>query len=185
MDMITYAILRKQLNNDVDELNEKIAEVRSAAITRSIVDELPVEDIKDNVIYMVPMSGEEEDDYYDEYMYINSKWETIGHTKVDLEDYALKTDIPTELSELNDDATHRLVTDSEKNTWNAKQDALTAEQLDAINSGVTSEKLEQMDATIDAKANSADVYTKEDTDELLDKKENSFTYDPSTEMLNY
>ena len=34
--------------------------------------------------------------------------------------------LPTALSELSDDSTHRLVTDTEKSTWNAKQDALTA-----------------------------------------------------------
>lgn len=35
--------------------------------------------------------------------------------------------IPDELSDLADDATHRLVTDTEKSTWNAKQDALIAD----------------------------------------------------------
>lgn len=34
------------------------------------------------------------------------------------------TTIPTELSQLSDDATHRTVTDTEKATWNAKQDAI-------------------------------------------------------------
>lgn len=34
------------------------------------------------------------------------------------------TVIPDELSDLSDDATHRLVTDSEKSTWNGKQDML-------------------------------------------------------------
>jgi len=34
-------------------------------------------------------------------------------------------DIPTELSELNDDATHRLVTDTQISTWDGKQNALT------------------------------------------------------------
>ena len=32
--------------------------------------------------------------------------------------------IPTALSQLSDDATHRLTTDTEKGTWNGKQDAL-------------------------------------------------------------
>src|SRR5574344_1445912 len=32
--------------------------------------------------------------------------------------------VPTTLSELTDDSTHRLVTDTEKSTWNAKQNAL-------------------------------------------------------------
>lgn|GEM_PF-5915113 len=33
--------------------------------------------------------------------------------------------VPTKLSDLSADATHRLVTDTEKNTWNSKQNALT------------------------------------------------------------
>lgn len=36
--------------------------------------------------------------------------------------YALASDIPTNLSELTDDTTHRLVTDTEKTTWNNKSD---------------------------------------------------------------
>lgn len=34
--------------------------------------------------------------------------------------FAKKTDVPTALSQLNQDATHRVVTDTEKSTWNAK-----------------------------------------------------------------
>lgn len=40
--------------------------------------------------------------------------------------------IPDQLSDLSDDATHRLVTDTEKSTWNAKQAALT-EGTDYLN----------------------------------------------------
>lgn len=36
--------------------------------------------------------------------------------------YALASDIPTNLSQLTDDSTHRLVTDTEKTTWNNKSD---------------------------------------------------------------
>ena len=39
-------------------------------------------------------------------------------------DVARTSDIPDELADLADDATHRLVTDTEKATWNAKQDAV-------------------------------------------------------------
>lgn len=37
-------------------------------------------------------------------------------------DYATQSDIPTALSQLSEDANHRLVTDTEKSTWNAKSD---------------------------------------------------------------
>lgn len=43
-----------------------------------------------------------------------------------------KPNIPSALSDLSDDLTHRLVTDTEKNTWNSKQDAgeyLTANDI--------------------------------------------------------
>lgn len=45
------------------------------------------------------------------------------------------TVIPTALSDLSDDATHRLVTDTEKSAWNGKQDALANAN---ILSGITS-----------------------------------------------
>ena len=50
--------------------------------------------------------------------------------------YSLISDTPTipdELADLQDDATHRLVTDTEKSTWNAKQDTIS--DLSTIRSG--------------------------------------------------
>lgn len=43
------------------------------------------------------------------------------------------TDIPTALSELSEDTTHRLVTDTEKSTWNGKQNALGYTAEDTAN----------------------------------------------------
>lgn len=43
--------------------------------------------------------------------------------------------VPTELADLLEDATHRVVTDTEKATWNAKQDALPFDQAPTQNSG--------------------------------------------------
>lgn len=37
-------------------------------------------------------------------------------------EYAKETDIPTQLSQLSSDSSHRTVTDTEKNTWNNKSD---------------------------------------------------------------
>lgn len=42
-------------------------------------------------------------------------------------------DIPDELADLTDDSTHRLVTDTEKSTWNSKQDALGFTPEDVAN----------------------------------------------------
>ena len=49
-----------------------------------------------------------------------------GGTAISWNQLLDKPFIPTELSDLSDDTTHRLVTDAEKSTWNAKQAALVA-----------------------------------------------------------
>lgn len=49
------------------------------------------------------------------------------------------------LSDGTQDATHRLVTDTEKSTWNGKQDALSATQINAVNSGITADKVSTYD----------------------------------------
>lgn len=75
-------------------------------------------------------------------------------------------DVPTALSELTDDSTHRLVTDTEKGTWNGKQDALgytpenaankvTAFQSTPDNTHYPSEKL--IKDSLDTKASSTDL----------------------------
>lgn len=38
--------------------------------------------------------------------------------------FITSADVPTDLADLSDDATHRLVTDTEKSTWSGKQDAI-------------------------------------------------------------
>ena len=48
-----------------------------------------------------------------------------GSSVVDANKVANVT-VPTALSDLQDDSTHRVVTDTEKSTWSGKQDALTA-----------------------------------------------------------
>lgn len=40
-----------------------------------------------NVIYLVPVSGNESDDYYNEYILVNGSPELIGNTRVDLSNY--------------------------------------------------------------------------------------------------
>ena len=45
-----------------------------------------------------------------------------GVANIDLTGYATTSDIPTDLADLQDDSTHRLVTDTEKAGWDAKAD---------------------------------------------------------------
>ena len=52
---------------------------------------------------------------------VRPKYATVYSTSAsDLQDLALLSDVPTALSQLSGDTTHRVVTDTEKATWNAK-----------------------------------------------------------------
>lgn len=56
----------------------------TAGINLTIVETLPTENIDTNTIYLVLKTEAYLNDYYDEYMYINERWELIGNTRVDL-----------------------------------------------------------------------------------------------------
>ena len=68
-----------------NEVNTLIGQIQTAHF--EIVAELPVTG-EDNVIYLVPRSESEEDNVYDEYIYVNNTWEKIGSTDIDLTGYA-------------------------------------------------------------------------------------------------
>ena len=72
---------------------------------------------------------------------------------------ALKSEIPSNLSDLQDDATHRVVTDTEKQTWNNKQAKLTFDTTPKPNSynPVVSYGIKN---ALDLKANASDIPTK-------------------------
>lgn len=71
----------------------------------AVVQVLPTQDIGTHTIYLVPKTGTVKD-IYDEYLYINNMWEMIGNTQIDLSGYALKSELPTNLSELNNDSNY-------------------------------------------------------------------------------
>ena len=70
--------------------DKAIGELTEFKIT--IVDSLPIENIKTHTIYFVPASPVEDDGYY-EYMYIDGQWELIGNTRIDLSDYYTKREV--------------------------------------------------------------------------------------------
>lgn len=71
-------------------------------IDYSVVEALPSTG-KKGVIYLVANSGSG-NNIYDEYIYINFKFEKLGSREMDLSSYAKKTDIPTKVSSLTNDS---------------------------------------------------------------------------------
>ena len=87
-----------------EEVQSLIGRISSLELIK--VDALPTENIKTSAIYLVPKDQSEENNIYTEYIYMDVKWEIIGDTSVDLSQYALKTEIPTKLSQLQNDANY-------------------------------------------------------------------------------
>lgn len=70
VDYFTPAEVQDIQNNILDNVNQFSVEV---------VETLPIQNIKDHTIYFVPKTIAEQNDIYDEYIYINNSWEHIGN----------------------------------------------------------------------------------------------------------
>lgn len=77
-----------------------------------VVSELPQVG-EEHKIYLVVSTEQEEQNIYNEYAYVNGAWEMLGtyKAKIDLEPYALKTDIPTKVSQLENDSNYATLSD--------------------------------------------------------------------------
>ena len=68
------------------------AVANAAHLKRAIVDVLP-ESGEENTIYLVPSASSKDGNVKDEYMWINSAWEKIGSSEVDLTGYLKESDL--------------------------------------------------------------------------------------------
>lgn len=98
-------------------------------IDYSVVEALPSTG-KKGVIYLVANSGSG-NNIYDEYIYINSKFEKIGSREMDLSSYAKKTEIPTKVSALTNDSGYQNSTQV-NSLIDAKLVAMTETELNSM-----------------------------------------------------
>lgn len=74
-----------------EEVNDLLSKLSKLKLKK--VDSLPLTDIDDNCIYLVPNNKTEGENIFDEYIYVDNKWEIIGTTKTDLDNYYTKAEI--------------------------------------------------------------------------------------------
>lgn len=101
-DVVTLAQLSQSINNAVGKIT---------SFEYKIVDSLPaVSEGKKGIIYLVAHSGGTNQNSYDEYIFLSAegsteaRYEKIGTTDIDLTSYAKKAEIPTNVSQLFNDA---------------------------------------------------------------------------------
>jgi hypothetical protein len=164
-----------------------------STLKMKIVDTLPSSGIETNVIYLIKDTGI---DSYTQYAYINDVWATLGTTTVDLSNYYTKDESDNNFiteSELNtalvdyvksadlsviaeqvsfDNAdngfTANNVQDALEELKTSKQDALNADQLSVLDSGITADKVAQIQDNTDGLATTLQFKTTDvaDADEL-------------------
>lgn len=167
--------------SDLNELKSTVSQIPKFSI--QVVESLPTTNISTTTLYLLKTSTTETGNLYTEYIYVDGKWESLGTQTLDLSDYATKTYADNaasaaqanaktytdgqinglatiaksgKLADGTQDATHRLVTDTEKSTWNGKQNALTFDNTPTSGSTnpVTSGGVF---SALAGKANSADI----------------------------
>ena len=67
-----------------------------------VVTSLPTTNISTTTVYLKTI-GNESSNLYEEFVYVDGLWEKLGTQTVDLTNYALKSSIPTKLSQLTND----------------------------------------------------------------------------------
>lgn len=148
-----------------NEVNILIGQIQQFKI--QVVQTLPVSDIDTHTIYLVPKTGSGNDVYNEylyinnaweligdttvdlSNYYTKSETDTLLGAKANSSDLATvatsgsyndlsnKPTIPDELADLSDDSTHRLVSDTEKQTWNNKVDSTGDATTSSTNTSIT------------------------------------------------
>lgn len=119
-----------------NELEKKFKEIIDSiqdlsVLNVEVVDELPEEGVA-KTLFLVSNNKSEEKNTYNEYMWINGKWELIGNTDVDLTGYAKESqveEVRTELSKSIEENSQSIA---------LKQDILTAGKNISIEGNVIS-----------------------------------------------
>lgn len=87
----------QEVQDKVQEITENInSGSTTPKFNIKVVDELPTTNISETTIYLLK-TGDEEDNMYSEYIYVNNDWELLGTQKLDLSNYYTKQEIDTML----------------------------------------------------------------------------------------
>ena len=137
------------------EVDNLIGSISQISFRR--VDSLP-EAGETNVIYLVPKTDAEAQNGFDEFIWVDNAWEKIGSTDINLDGYitdadlterlsayALKTDLPTSLSQLTNDTGFITISDVE------------AELNGYATTAYVSEQIANVTTVLDSKANISDL----------------------------
>jgi len=104
-------IITTGVSHRIDELEEEIADISGMKIhicTSSEYDAVTriptVQNPSSDTFYLVPAASGSSPDLFVEWIYTNNAWEQFGSASIDLTDYARIEDVPTKVSDLQNDS---------------------------------------------------------------------------------
>lgn len=106
-DLVNY--YSKSESYSKTEVNSLISGI--ATLNVLVVSALPTTNISTTTLYLVAKTTAGTQNVYNEYLFVNGNWELVGDTQIDLSNYALKTELPTKLSQLVNDANYLTTSD--------------------------------------------------------------------------
>ena len=84
-----------ELVNDMNYTTKEYVDNAVNSIPRlsvEVVETLPTENINPSVIYLIN-TNDQENEVYEEYLYVNGKWESLGKARIDLQPYVTKEEL--------------------------------------------------------------------------------------------
>lgn len=123
-DLANYYLKSETLTKT--EINALVSAIPKFTI--SVVTSLPTSNISETTVYLVKSGSGS--DLYTEYIRVNNAWEILGSQKVDLTGYALKEEIPTKLSELDNDSGYITKAVSDLVNYYKKSEVYSKDEID-------------------------------------------------------
>lgn len=83
----------QEVQSKIQEIQENISSGSTTPkFTIKVVDELPTSNISETTIYLLK-TGDDTNNLYSEYIYVNKNWELLGTQKLDLSNYYNKQEV--------------------------------------------------------------------------------------------
>ena len=177
MDILTLAVALGYTKKQIEEVKREGFKVQVEQ-DRSILETTGEE----KIFYFLPKNPQKTKDGYDEFIYANNDWEQVGVTDIDLSTYALKSEIPTKVSQLQNDSGFLTSHQSLANYYKKTE---VNNMLDGkANASHTHSQYLTQHQDISGKADASSVYTKAEVDAMISEAGGANVVNSVSEMVD-
>lgn len=156
-DLVNY--YTKSQSYSKDEIDNKLSAIPKFSIQP--VEQLPTTNISETTVYLLK-TGDEENNLYTEYIYVDNKWEYLGKQTVDLSGYVKRTELSSYYTETEIDSLLQTIRNSieevqkmpvvryDSQELTDKQKKMARENIGTVDVGIVNGAFEEFWDTINA-----------------------------------